>query len=98
MECHMRAMPTLSVDDGPEFHSDMLVSKLTEHNTRAIEASVVNSTPLVVETRPTPTGPNGARGLEPPDPNSGIRPTEVRRLAHEGLEAASRQIEIGEKT
>ena len=86
------------MNDRPEFHSDMPVSELVEHNTRAIEASVVNSTPLVVETRPTPTEPNGARGLEPLDPNSGIRPIEVRRSAHEGLEAASRQTEPGEKT
>ena len=51
MECHMRAMPTPSVDDGPEFHSDVPVSKLTEHGTRAIEASVVSSAPPVVETK-----------------------------------------------
>ena len=49
------------------------------------------------KTWPTPTEPNGARGLEPPDPNSGIQPTEVRRPARKGLEAASRQIELGEK-
>ena len=46
----MRAMPTPSADDGPRFHSDMPVSELTEHITRAIEASNVSSTPLVVET------------------------------------------------
>ena len=58
----------------------MPISELTEHDTQDIEASVVNSTPLVAETmdgvthetRPTPTEPNEARGLEPPDPNSGI--------------------------
>ena len=50
MECHMRAMLTLIVNDGPRFHSDMPVSKLTEHVTRAIEASNVNSTPPVAET------------------------------------------------
>ena len=63
----------------------MPVSELAEHDTRAIEASVVSSTPSVTETtdgvtnktRPTATEPNGARGLESPDPNSGIRPTEV---------------------
>ena len=92
-------------NDEPRFHSDMPVSKLTKRVTRAIEASDVSSTPLVTEmvdgvtheTRPTPTEPNGARGLEPPDPNSGIRPTVIRRLAREGLEAASRQTEPGEK-
>ena len=38
------------MNDGPRFHSDMLVSELAECNTRAIEASVVSSTPLVAET------------------------------------------------
>ena len=84
----------------------MPVSELTEHDTRAIEASVVSSAPPVVETadgmmhktRPTPTEPNRAWGLEQPDPNLGIRQTEVRRLTHEGLEATSRQTEPGEKT
>ena len=46
----MRAMPTPSVDDRLGFHSDVPVSELTEHDTRAIEASVVSSAPLVVET------------------------------------------------
>ena len=66
------------MNDGPGFHSDMPVSELAEHDTQAIEASVISSTPLVMETtdgvthktRPTPTKPNGARGLEPPDPDS----------------------------
>ena len=96
----------LVMNDGPRFHSDMPISELTEHDTRAIEASVVSSAPLVMETtngvthktRPTPTEHNGARGLELPNPNSGIRLTEVRRPAHEGLEAALHQIEQGEKT
>ena len=87
------------------FHSDMPVSELTEHDSRAIEASVISSTPPIVETadgvthktRPTPTEPNGARGIEPPDPNLGIRPTKVRRSAHEGLEATTRRTEPGEK-
>ena len=73
------------MNDGLRFHSDMPISELAERDTRAIEASVISSTPLVTETTdrvmhktwPTPTKPNGARGLEPPDPNSGIRPTEV---------------------
>ena len=102
----MRAMPTPSVDDGPGFHSNMPVSKLTERDTQAIEASVISSAPLVVETedrvthetRPTPTEPHGARGLKLPDPNSGIHLTGVRRLARQGLEAASCGIEPGEKT
>ena len=68
-------------------------------------ASVISSAPPVVktidgvthETRPTPTEPHGAQRLELPDQNSKIHLTEVRRLAHEGLEAASRQRELGEK-
>ena len=102
----MRALPTPSVDDGPRFHSNMPVSELTERDTRAIEASVVSSTPLAVETTDgvthktwlTPTEPNGARGFERPDPDSGIRLIEVRRLAHEGLKATSRRTEPREKT
>ena len=38
------------MNDGPGFHSDMPISELTERITRAIEASDVSSTPLVVET------------------------------------------------
>ena len=81
----MRALPTPSADDGPGFHSIMPVSELAEHDTRAIEASVVSSAPLVVETEDgvthgtwlTPTEPHGARGLEPPDLNLGIHLTGV---------------------
>ena len=66
-------------NDIPGFHSDMPVSELTERDTRAIEASVVSSAPSVAETEdrvthetcPTPTEPNEARELEPPDPKSG---------------------------
>ena len=102
----MRALPTPSTNDGPRFHMNIPISELIEHDTRAIEASVVNIAPPVVKTkdrvthesRPTPTEPHTAQGLKPPDPNSGIHPTRVRRLAHEGLEAASCQIEPGEKT
>ena len=74
----MRAMLTLSADDGPGFHSDMPVNKLAERDTRAIEASVIRSAPLVAkttngvthETRPTPIEPQGAWGLEALDPRS----------------------------
>ena len=38
------------MNDGPGFHSDMPVSELTEHDTRAIEESDVSSTPSVAET------------------------------------------------
>ena len=37
-------------NDRPRFHSNIPVSKLTEHVTRAIEASDVSSTPPVAET------------------------------------------------
>ena len=55
-------------NDRPGFHSNMPISELAERDTRAIEASVVSSTPLVVETadgvthktRSTHTKPNGA--------------------------------------
>ena len=81
----MRALLTPSIDEGLGFHSNMPVSELAERDTRAIEATIVSSTPLVAETVdgvmhktwPTPTEPNAARGLEPLNPNSGIRPTEV---------------------
>ena len=92
-------------NDGPRFHSNMPVSELTECVTRAIKATNVSSTPPIAktvdgvthETRPTPTEPNGARGLESSDPDSGIRSMEVRRPAHEGLEDASCRTEPGEK-
>ena len=51
MECHMRALPTPSVNDGPGFHTNVLVSELIERNTQAIEASVVNSAPPVTKTK-----------------------------------------------
>ena len=37
-------------NDGPRFHSNMPISELTGHITRAIEASDVSSTPPVAET------------------------------------------------
>ena len=93
----MRALPTPSANDGPGFHSNVPVSELIERNTRAIEASVVSLAPPVVETEDGvtcntayPYQTQGARGLEPPDPNSGIQLTRVRRPAYEGFEAASR--------
>ena len=38
------------MNDVPGFHSDMPVSEFTEHDTRAIEAGDVSSTPLVAKT------------------------------------------------
>ena len=74
----MRALLSPSLNDGPRFHMNMPASELIERNTRAVEASVVSSAPLVVEaedgvtceTQPTPIRPQGARGLEPLDPRS----------------------------
>ena len=74
----MRALPTPSMNDGPGFHTNVPISELIERDTRAIEASVVNSAPPVAEiedgvtreTRPTPIRPQGARELEPLDPRS----------------------------
>ena len=55
------------MNNGPGFHSNMPVSELTEHVTRANKESDVSSAPLVVETvdgvthetRPTPIVLNG---------------------------------------
>ena len=77
----MRAMLIPLADDGPRFHSNMPISELIERNTRAIEASVISSAPLVVETKDgvtheiwsTPIDPHEARGLKPLDPKSGDR-------------------------
>ena len=46
----MRALSTLSADDGPGFYSNVPISELIERKTRAVEASVVSLAPLVVET------------------------------------------------
>ena len=71
MPCKGHADPI--TDDGPIFHSDMPISELTEHDTRAIEACDVSPTTPVAETvdgvmikkmsRPS-TGPRYAWGLE----------------------------------
>ena len=61
----MRALPTSSANDGPRFHTNTPVSELIEHDTRAVEESVVNSAPSVAETKdgvtreiwPTPIRP-----------------------------------------
>ena len=77
----MRALSTPSADDRLRFHSNMPVSELIECGTRAIEASVVSSAPLVVETkdrvthetRLTSIRPQGARGLEPLNTGTQVR-------------------------
>ena len=79
------------MNDGPRFHLYMPVIELTEHDTRAIEASVVSSTPSVAKTIdgvtheiwPTPTEPNGARGSSCPTP--------TRILIDQGSKAGPRR-------
>ena len=46
----MRALPTPSANDGSGFHKNIPVSELIERNTRAVEASVINSAPLAAKT------------------------------------------------
>ena len=46
----MRALPTPSANDGSRLHTNIPVSELIERDTQAIEASVVNSDPLIMET------------------------------------------------
>ena len=85
-------------NDGPRFHSNMPVSELAERDTRAIMASVVSSAPPVAKTadrvtheiRMTPTEPNRARGLEPPDPKSGGRGSKVGSRRARGCRASNK--------
>ena len=68
----MRALQTPSADDETGFHSNIPVSEVAERDTRAIEASVISSTPSVMETEdgvmleswPTPTDPYRARATQ----------------------------------
>ena len=60
MECHLRALLTPSANDGSEFHTNIPVSEFIEHDTRAIEASIVNSAPSVMETEDKATRGNTA--------------------------------------
>ena len=49
MECHQRALPTPSANDGPGFHTNVPVSELIERDTRAVEASIVYSAPPIAK-------------------------------------------------
>ena len=60
MECHIRALPTPLANDGSGFHTNIPVNELIERDTRAIEASIVNSAPPVVETEDGVTRENTA--------------------------------------
>ena len=50
MECHQRALPTPSANDGPGFRTNVPVSELVERGTQAVEASVVPSAPPIAKT------------------------------------------------
>ena len=56
----MRALPTPSANDGSGFHTNIPISELIKRDTRAIEASIVNSAPLVTETEDGVTRENTA--------------------------------------
>ena len=56
----MRALPTPSPNDGSRFHMDIPVSELIERDTRAIEASVIDFTPLIAKTEDGVTRKNTA--------------------------------------
>ena len=56
----MRALPTPSANDGSGFHTNIPVSELIEHDTRAIEASIVNLAPPIVKTEDRVTRENTA--------------------------------------
>ena len=60
MECHPGALSTLSQSNGIGFYPNNHVSELIRHVTRAIEASVANSSPLVAETEDKATRGNTA--------------------------------------
>ena len=56
----MRALPTPSANDGSGFHTNIPVSELIERDTRAIEASIINSAPPVLQTEDGVTCENTA--------------------------------------
>ena len=60
VECHIRALLTPSANDGSRFHMSIPISELIERDTQAIEASIVNSAPPVVETEDGVTRENTA--------------------------------------
>ena len=57
--------------DGTGFRSNMPVSELTEHVTRATEASNINSTPLVAKTMDGATVTKMSRPLTESPPRAG---------------------------
>ena len=92
----MRAPPTSLVNDGLGFHTNMPVSELIERDTRAVEASVISSAPLIAETEDRVTCKTQLtlirpKGLGGSSRSIRDRETEVQRLARKGSGAASRQ-------
>ena len=88
MECHIRALQTPSANDGPEFHTNTPVSELIEHDTQAIEASVVNSVPLIAKTEDEVTHENTA------DPHQTLKGLGARaRSRDRGLKADPRRVQ-----
>ena len=81
MECHLRALPTPSANDGPRFHTNIAISELIERDTRAVEASVVYSAPPIAKIedgvtrklRRPPSDPDKAQGLEPINAGTQVR-------------------------
>ena len=65
MECHIRALLTPSANDGSRFHTNIPVSELIERDTRAVEASVINSAPPVAETEDRVTRETRATPVRP---------------------------------
>ena len=59
--------------DGTRFYLNMPVSELTEHVTRAIEASDVNSTPPIAETADGEIVTKMSRPLTESPPRAGAR-------------------------
>ena len=62
----MRALLTLLANDGPRFHMNIPISELIEHDTRAVEASVVNLAPPIAKTEDGVTRENTADPWQTP--------------------------------
>ena len=65
------ADPVMS--DGTRFHSNIPISELIKHVTRAIEASDVASTPLVAKIADRATVTKMSRPLTEPPPHVGLK-------------------------
>ena len=98
----MRALPTPSVNDGSGFHTNIPISELIEHDTRAVEASIVSLAPPIAKTKdgvmhetwPTPIRPQGARGLELPDPRSRDQGSKAGPRRARGCLTSNKKVEM----